>query len=96
MPVIAARSTATPRGVRTYEKGFGWIEIADSFREVGRIDDDRRISRRAQRHVQNRPLFADVDLIPAKHGVDSLLKAPFFGQLNKKQAQLPDIGGGLT
>ena len=48
------------------------------------IDDNRRLSRRAQRYVQNRPLFGDVDLIPTKHGLDSLLKAAFFSQLKKK------------
>src|SRR5262249_29160738 len=41
-------------------------------------------SRRAQRHVQDRTLLGDVDLVTTKHRSNPLLKAAFFGQLKEK------------
>jgi hypothetical protein len=52
--------------------------------DVFAVDDDGRLSRRPQRHMQDRPLFGDVDLVSTKHGVDSFLEAAFFSQLKKK------------
>src|SRR3989454_1745994 len=59
-------------------------------RDVFSIDGNRGPSRCAQRHVQDRPLFREVDLLPPIHRVDSLLKAGFFGQLNKLQRFVGD------
>ena len=38
--------------------------------DVLAVDDDRRALRRSQRHVQHGPIFGDVDLLAAEHGVD--------------------------
>ena len=38
----------------------------------------------AESHVQNRALLRDVDLLAAKHGVDPLAQAGFFGQLQQQ------------
>jgi hypothetical protein len=34
--------------------------------------------------MQDGPIFSDVDLVPAKHGVDFALQAAFVGQLQKE------------
>ena len=43
------------------------------------IDKDGFPFGRAQGDVQHRPLLGDVDLVPAKHGVDALPQAGFLG-----------------
>jgi hypothetical protein len=48
------------------------------------VDDDRGSSRRAQRHVQDRAVFRDVDLLAAKHRIDPLAQA---GLLRKRDEQ---------
>ena len=52
--------------------------------DVFSIDDDRRLFLRAQGHMQDRPFLGDVDFVATKHGVDSLSKTAFFGQLEKQ------------
>ena len=37
--------------------------------------------------MQNRPLFGDVDLLPPKHGVDSLLKVGILRRIRKRSLQ---------
>ena len=44
--------------------------------------------RRAQRHVQNGPVFGDVDLLAPEHGVDPLAQAGFLGQLQQELERL--------
>ena len=40
--------------------------------------------RRAQGHVQDGPVFRDVDLLAAEHGVDPRPQAGFLGQLEEE------------
>ena len=42
----------------------------------------------AQGHVQDGPLFGDVDLLPAKHGIDTGPQAGFLGQLQEELERL--------
>ncbi len=46
-------------------------------------------SRRAQRHMQNRPLLRDVDLLAVKHGFDARLQSGLLGQVDE---QLDGLG----
>ena len=48
------------------------------------VDDDGCSSRRAQGHVQDGPVFRDVDLLAPEHGVDALAQAGFLGQLQEQ------------
>ena len=56
----------------------------DLGHDVLAVDNDGRPSGRAQGHVQHRPLLRDVDLVPAKHGVDARLQRRFLGQLHEQ------------
>jgi hypothetical protein len=48
------------------------------------VDDDGGSFGRAQGHVQHRALLGGVDLLAAKHGVDSRPQARFLGQFEEK------------
>ena len=48
------------------------------------VDDDRCSFRRAQGHVQDGPVFRDVDLLASEHGVDPRAQAGFLGQLQEE------------
>src|SRR5512132_2854188 len=45
------------------------------------INNDRCPFRRPQRHVQNGPVFGDVDLLTPEHGIDAPAQAGFFCEL---------------
>ena len=45
-------------------------------------------SRRAQRHVQDGPVFRDVDLLAPEHGVDARPQAGLLGQLQQQLERL--------
>ncbi len=51
------------------------------------VDNDGLALRRTQGDVQDRPLFGDVDLFSAKHGVDALPQAGFLGKLEEELAR---------
>jgi hypothetical protein len=59
---------------------------ADIRHDVLAADEDRRASGRAQRHVQDRTILGDVDLVAAEHRVDAVAQPARFGQ-RKQQAQ---------
>jgi hypothetical protein len=48
------------------------------------IDDDGCSSRCAQRHVQHRPVFRDVDFFASKHGIDAFAQSGLVGELQKQ------------
>ena len=48
------------------------------------IDEDRAGFRRAQRDMQDRSPFCDVDLFPTEHCVDPLSQIGFYCQLNEQ------------
>ena len=52
------------------------------------IHDDRSFARRAQRHVQNRALLRDVDLLAVEHRVDFRAQAALLRQLHKQSERL--------
>ena len=56
----------------------------DLGHDVLAVHDDGCSFRRAQRHVQDRAVLRDVDLLAAKHGVDSRSQAGFLRQLEEK------------
>ena len=56
--------------------------------DVLAVDDDRRVLRRAQRHVQHRAVLGDVDLLAAEHRVDPLAQARLLGQLQQQLQRL--------
>ena len=60
----------------------------DLRHDVLAVDDDRRALRRAQRHVQDRAVLGDVDLLAAEHGVDPRAQAGFLGQLQQQLERL--------
>ena len=51
----------------------------DFRHHVFSIYDNGRSFRGAQRHMQHRSLLGDIDLLPAKHRVDSRLQAGLLG-----------------
>jgi hypothetical protein len=48
------------------------------------IHDDRLAERRAQRDMQDRSIFGDVDPLSAKHCFDVPAKIAFFGKMDQK------------
>ena len=56
--------------------------------DVLAVDSDLLIPRRAQRHVQHRAVFGDVDLIPAEHRVDALAQAALLGEIEQQFERL--------
>ena len=52
------------------------------------VDDDRRRGRRAQRHVQDRAIFGDVDLVAAEHRVDPPTQIRFIRELAQQPHRL--------
>ena len=74
----------SPLRTRLAEVGHLVEHGVDLGHNVFAIDDDGCSFRRAQGHVQDRPLLRDVDLLAAKHGVDSRSQARLLGQLQEK------------
>ena len=60
----------------------------DLRHDVLAVHHDRGVSRRAQRHVQHRAVFRDVDLLAAEHGVDPLAQAGLLRQLQQEPQRL--------
>jgi hypothetical protein len=58
----------------------------DSRDDVLAIDNDGLPFGRSQGDVQDGPVFGDVDLFPAKHGVDALAQAGLLGKLEEELA----------
>src|SRR5690606_15997521 len=54
--------------------------------DIAAVDLDAGAERRAQGHVQRRPVFGDIDVGTAEHGFDARGHAAFPGQ-GKQQAQ---------
>ena len=52
--------------------------------DVMAIDQDARIARRAQRHVQHRALLGDVDLVAAEHRIATLRHAALLRELQQQ------------
>ena len=52
--------------------------------DVLAVDDDGCAFRRAQRHVQDGPIFGDVDLLAAKHRVDPRAQPGLLGELDEQ------------
>ncbi len=48
--------------------------------DVASIVHEASVARRAQRDVQHRAVFGDVDLVAAEHGRDALREAAFAGK----------------
>ena len=65
------------------------IEHAMDVRDhIVPVDDDRRRCRRSQRHVQNRAILGDVDLVAAEHGVDPPTQIRFIRELAQQPHRL--------
>ena len=60
----------------------------DLRHDVLAVRHERGVSRRAQRHVQHRALFGDVDLVATEHGVDSRAQAGLVRKLNQEPQRL--------
>ena len=58
----------------------------DAGNDILAIDKDGFSFGRAQGDVQHGALLGDVDLVPAKHGVDALPQAGLLGKLEQKLA----------
>src|SRR5580704_9784727 len=52
--------------------------------DVHSVNDDRCSPGSAQSHVKDGAILRDIDLVPAKHGIDSSSKAGFLGQLDEE------------
>jgi hypothetical protein len=48
------------------------------------VYDDGCVFRSAERHVQDRPIFRNIDFVASKHGFDPASQAALFGQLKQK------------
>ena len=59
----------------------------DLGHDILAVDDDRRASRRAQRHVQHGAVLGEVDLVAAEHGVDALRAGPHSSAELEQQPQ---------
>src|SRR5512142_1011418 len=55
---------------------------------VHAIEEDLLALWRAQRDMQNRPLFGDVDLVAREHGVDVLAQAGLLRELQEQSSRL--------
>ena len=62
-----------------------------SRHDVLAVDHDRRAARRAQRHVQHRPVLGDVDLLAAEHRVDAFAQAALLGQLRRAARSVSSV-----
>ena len=56
--------------------------------DVLAVDDDGGTFRRTERHVQDRPIFRDVDLLAAEHCVDFAAQPRLFGELDEQSERL--------
>ena len=52
------------------------------------VDDDRRRGRRAQRHMKDRAILGDVDLVAAEHRVDPPAQIRFIRELAQQSHRL--------
>src|SRR5206468_4641087 len=52
------------------------------------VDDDRLATWRPERHVEDRAVFGDVDLLAAKHGVDALTQPDLLGEADEEAERL--------
>ena len=73
-----------PLRTRLAEVGHLVEHGVDLGHHVLAVHHDRCPSRRAQRHVQDRSVFRDVDLLASKHGVDPRSQAAFLRQLEEQ------------
>ena len=62
-----------------------FVEHCMNLRDhVFAVDDDGGPLGGAQRHVQNRPVFRDIDLLAVEHGIDPISQTAFFRQLKEQ------------
>jgi hypothetical protein len=55
-----------------------------SGHDIFTVEDNRRTTRRAKRHVQYRSLFGGVDLLSTEHRLDTLAQAAGISQPHQK------------
>ena len=67
------------------EAGHPVQHRVDGRHDVLAVDDDRGAFRRAQRDVQHRAVFRDVDPVAAEHRVDTLAQAALLGELHEQR-----------
>ena len=67
------------------------VQHGVNFRhDVLAIDEDLRVTRRAQGHVQHGAVLGEVDLVAAEHRVDAFAQAAVCGEVHQ---QLQGLGG---
>ena len=52
--------------------------------DIVAVEDDRRVPRRAKRHVEHRTSFSGVDLLSAEHRLDTVAQPALVGQRQKE------------
>ena len=78
MPLPLAAADAIGKCGHPVEHGM------DLGHHVLAVDKNLRPLRRAQRHVQHRPPFGEVDLVAAKHGIDPRLQTRLLRQFDQQ------------
>src|SRR5919108_501070 len=65
-------------------------DLVDLLDDIGAVDDERAVSRHAQRHVKHRTVLGHVDPLAAEHGL-ATLRHPAFGR--ERDQQIERLGG---
>ena len=76
--------TQLPDRMRSGELGHPVKHFMHRGHDVDAVDLDPLIAGRAQRHVQDRTVLGDIDLVAGEHGVDVLAQAGFRGQVEQQ------------
>ena len=76
LPRPAANAAREPGHLIEHRVDFGDDILA--------VHKDGCVARRAQRHVQHRPVFREIDLLAPEHGLDARPQPGFLGQLHQQ------------